>query len=101
MKAVILVLAVAGVLIALAMWRQRTAEKPKALEKLRSGVEEALEDVEGRARELRVRAEKLRGEARTRLQERVHELEARQRDLRERLDEMKAEARRLLERAKA
>ena len=93
------IIAVAG-LIALALFLKgrRRKKKRTAFERLREGVEGALDDAEARTHELRERAKKMRGEAKKRIEAQAHELEERQKDLRGRLDELKTEATKMLER---
>ena len=64
-------------------------------------VDHMLGEFDGRMKDLRHKAEKVRGEARSKLQEQMHELEAKQKELRGRLEELGSEARRVLERARA
>ena len=101
MKNALPILAIAG-LIALAMFLKgrRRKKKRTAFERLREGIEVALDDAETRTHELRERAKKMRGDAKKRLESQAHELEERQKELRGRLDDLKTEAARLLERAR-
>jgi DNA anti-recombination protein RmuC len=81
--------------------RRRRKKKPTAFERLREGIEGALDDADQRTQELRERAKKLRGDAKKRIEAQAHEVEERQKELRGRLDELKAEAGKLLERARS
>ncbi len=102
MKSPLPIFAVVGVVVfLLAVKGRRKRHKPTRFERLREGIEGALDDAEQRTHELRERAKKMRGDAKKRIEEQAHEVEEHQKELRGRLDELKAEAGKLLERARS
>ena len=101
MKNTLPIVAAVG-LIALALFlKGRRKKKQTPIERLRVGIETALDDAEARTQELRKRAKKLRGDAKKRIEAQAHEVEEHQKELRGRLDDLKAEATKLLERARS
>ena len=100
-NAVPMFLALGLVGMALVMLKGRRRKKRSAFERLREGIEGALDDAEQRTVELRERARKMRGDAKKRIEAQAHEVEERQKELRGRLDELKEEAGKLLERARS
>jgi len=101
MKNALPLVAVVGLIALVLVLKGRRRKKPTALQRLREGIEGALDDAEHRTQELRERAKKMRGDARKRIEAQAHEVEERQKELRGRLDELKAEAGKLLERARS
>ena len=96
-----IIAAVGLIALALFLKGRRRKKKRTRFERLREGIEGALDDAEIRTHELRERAKKVRGEARKRIEAQAREVEERQKELRGRLDELKSEATRLLERARS
>ena len=94
-------IALAGFIVLALVLKGRRRKKPTAFERLREGIEGALDDAEHRTQELRERAKKMRGDAKKRIEAQAHEVEERQKELRGRLDELKSEAGKLLERARS
>jgi hypothetical protein len=90
-----------GLLGLVMVMKRRRRKKRTPLERLRDGIEGALEDAEHRTQELRERARKMRGDAKKRIEAQAHDVEERQKELRGRLEELKAEAGKLLERARS
>ena len=83
------------------MAKRKRRKKRTPLERLRVGIEGALDDAENRTQELQARAAKMRGDAKKRIEAQAHEVEERQKELRDRLDDLKTEAGKLLERARS
>lgn len=94
MKPQVMIIVVGG--LVLLGWLRRRRKNRTPIEKLKGGVENAIDEIGTRSTELRKRADKARGEAKHRLQEQAHLLESRQRDLLGRLEELSAEARRIM-----
>lgn len=85
---------VGGIALLMFLRKRRKARTP--IDKIKGGVETAIDEIGSRSTELRKRADKARGEAKHRLQEQAHVLESRQRDLLGRLEELSSEARRIM-----
>src|SRR5688572_14941941 len=101
MKAPMILAGIVGTAM-LILFLKRRSRKPKSrIERVREGVEQALSEAEVRSRELRKRAQKMKGEARQRLHDRASDLETKQKELRTRLEQLSEDAKRVLEGARS
>jgi TolA-binding protein len=94
-------IALAGLVMLALVMKGRRRKPATTFDRVRMGIEGALDDAEHRTHELRARAKKMRGDAKKRIEAQAHEVEERQKELRVRLDELKGEAGKLLERARS
>lgn len=95
MKPQVMIIIVGGIVL-FGFLRRRRRKNRTPIDRIKGGVETAIDEIGSRSSELRKRADKARGEAKQRLQDQARVLESRQRDLLGRLEELGAEARRIM-----